>query len=158
MGHLDDEPAEPAAEDGLPSRRRTGEGPGFRAGRPDRLHGQGGTEIGKLSDPSGAALRERLRTVALVEIRTADGQWTRDIHLPAGEGLDGKVVRVIAGAGYGSTIHYGERTVGIGRGQTQTFHAPVAAGSATANWRITRWPMPGTPGSAVLPAEWCSPA
>jgi len=118
---------------------------------------KGGTEIGKLSDPSGAALRERLRTASLVEIRTADGQWTRDIHLPAGEGLDGKVVRVIAGAGYGSTIHYGERTVGIGRGQTQTFQCSGGRWFRDGELENNALAYARDAWSAVLPAEWVQP-
>jgi hypothetical protein len=118
---------------------------------------RGATEIGKLADRSGAALRERLRTAALVEIRTADGQWTRDIHLPAGEGLDGKVVRVVAGAGYGSTIHYGERTVGIGRGQTQTFQCAGGRWFRDGELANNALAYARDAWSAVLPAEWVQP-
>jgi len=118
---------------------------------------KGATEIGKLSDRTGASLRERLRTAALVEIATADGQWTRDIHLPAGEGLDGKVVRVVAAAGYASTIHYGERTVGIGRGQTQTFKCFGGRWFRDGELENNALTYARDAWSALLPAAWVQP-
>ena len=83
----------------------------------------GSAEISKLSEADGGALRTMLGQYALVEISTADGRWVKDIHLPSARGLDGKVVRVNAGAGYGSTIHYGDQSVSVSRGQTVIFKA-----------------------------------
>ena len=79
--------------------------------------------ISKLAEKDGGTLRVMLGKNALVEVATADGRWVKEIHLPAAKGLDGKVVRVIAGAGYGSTIHYGDQEVRISRGQTVVFKA-----------------------------------
>ncbi len=79
--------------------------------------------ISKLAEKDGGTLRVMLGKNALVEISTADGRWVKDIHFPAAKGLDGKVVRVIAGAGYGSTIHYGDQEVRVSRGQTVVFKA-----------------------------------
>ena len=117
----------------------------------------GSAEISKLSEADGGALRTMLGQYALVEISTADGRWVKDIHLPSARGLDGKVVRVNAGAGYGSTIHYGDQSVSVSRGQTVIFKA------ASGRWfregeldnnglRYARdaW-------SVDLPAEWIRP-
>ena len=78
-------------------------------------------EIEKLADVTGAGLRAVLRGHVVAEVETADGRWTRDICLPSGSGLDGKLVRINAGAGYPSTIHYDGRTVEISRGQSLLF-------------------------------------
>lgn len=118
---------------------------------------KGAADIGKLADRAGALLRARLRAAATVEIETADGQWTRDIHLPSGEGLDGKLVKLVAGAGYASTVHYGDRSVSIGRGQTLLFKCFKGRwfrdGEAANNglvYAADAW-------SVVLPAEWIRP-
>jgi len=80
-------------------------------------------DIAKLGETDGSLVRAMLGRYGLVEIATADGRWVKQIHLPAARGLDGKVVQVNAGAGYGSTIHYGERQVSVSRGQTVVFKA-----------------------------------
>lgn len=54
-----------------------------------------------------------------VSIRTADGAWIGEFYLPAGT-FDRKVV-FVSNAGYGSTIHFGERLVNISRGETLVF-------------------------------------
>ena len=78
-------------------------------------------DLQQLSAPDAAFLQGRLSQNALVEIQTADGQWVRNIYFPDGSRLNGKMVRVKSNAGYGSTIHYGDREVQISRGQSLLF-------------------------------------
>ncbi len=118
---------------------------------------QGTAEIAKLAEPSGAGLQVWLRRFRVVQVDTADGQWVRDIYLPAAKGLEGKVVRVNAGAGYASTIHYGARQVSAGRGQSLLFK------SANGQWfregelenNALRYAVDAW--SVALPAEWIAP-
>jgi len=79
------------------------------------------SELGNLSDKKGAFLTDLLKKNAVVDIQTADGRWVRDIYLPVESALDGKIVRVKSQAGYGSTIHFRERTVPLSRGQSLQF-------------------------------------
>lgn len=89
------------------------------AGKTTTINNSG--DLRKLSDSDSAFLIDHLRQNALVEIQTADGQWVRDIRLPEGTGLEGKIVRVHAGAGYGSTVYFSGREVEISQGQTFLF-------------------------------------
>jgi hypothetical protein len=115
------------------------------------------SDLEKLSDLKAPFLADRLRQNALVEIHTADGLWVRDIYVPSGANLDGKMVRVSSRAGYKSTIHYSGRAVEIGRDQSLQFKFArgqwirdgelenQALTYATETW------------SGVLPAEWIVP-
>ena len=114
-------------------------------------------EIGKLSEPSGASVRELLRKHALVEITTADGRWTRDIHLPLGKGLDGKAIRFNAGAGYASTVHYGARRVSSSRGQSLRFKCVNGQWFCEGELDNNRLRYAADAWSVVLPAEWIRP-
>lgn len=118
---------------------------------------RGKADLEKLSDEKGAFLAGELKRHAVVEIETADGQWVRDIFLPADKGLDGKMVRTKSQAGYGSTVHYSGRTAGLARGQTLEFKCVQGQwfrdGDLENNaitYAINTW-------SAVLPAEWIAP-
>jgi hypothetical protein len=114
-------------------------------------------ELKKLSDPKETFLSDRLRQHAMVEIQTADGQWVRDIYVPRGADLDGKMLRIRSNAGYTSTIHYSGRTVVISRDLSLQFKSVrgqwIREGElenqgliyATETW------------SGVLPAEWIVP-
>jgi hypothetical protein len=115
------------------------------------------SDLKKLSDPRETFLSDLLRQNALVEIQTADGQWVRDIHVPSGADLDGKMLRIRSNAGYASTIHYSGRAVVISRDESLQFKFVrgqwVREGElenqgltyATETW------------SGVLPAEWIVP-
>ncbi|MFM7040259.1 MAG: M66 family metalloprotease [Planctomycetaceae bacterium] len=114
-------------------------------------------ELRRLSDADAVLLVDRLRQHGVVEIQTADGQWVRDIHLPANAGLTGRIVRVRSNAGYSSTLHYSGRTSAISRGQMlelKCFGDHWLHESDLANQGLTyatdAW-------SCVLPADWIAP-
>jgi hypothetical protein len=114
-------------------------------------------EVEKLADPSGASLRAMLRRFALVEIATADGRWVKEIHLPAPEGLEGKFVRVVAEAGYPSTIHYGARQVGVSRGTSLLFKCANGRWFREGELENNALRYAKDAWSATLPAEWIQP-
>ncbi len=114
-------------------------------------------DLAKLSDKSGAFLKDRLTGRALVEIQTADGRWIRDIYLPVSPELEGKMVRLRSSAGYNSTIFYGERQVTVSRGQTLQFkfaNGQWFREGELENNRITYAPDTW---SGELPAGWIQP-
>lgn len=114
-------------------------------------------ELAKLSDKSGAFLKERLTGRALVEIQTANGRWVRDIYLPLSPELEGKMVRIRSSASYNSAIYYGKRQVAISRGQTLQFkfaNGQWFREGELENNRITYAPDIW---SGELPAEWILP-
>lgn len=111
-------------------------------------------DLEKLSDPRAAFLSDRLRQNALVEIQTADGQWVRDIHVPNGANLNGKILRVRSSAGYTSTIHYSGRSAVISRDQNLLFKSERGQWileneleNQSLTYATDTW-------SGVLPAEW----
>ncbi len=111
-------------------------------------------ELEKLSDPKETFLSDRLRQNPLVEIQTANGQWVRDIYVPNGANLEGKMLRVRSKAGYTSTIHYSGRSAVISRDQSLLFkfvRGQWILETELANQGLTyateTW-------SGVLPAEW----
>lgn len=115
------------------------------------------SELAKLSDPAGAFLLGKLRPHALVTIQTADGRWVRDIHLPGGAELEGKMVRLASNAGYNSTLYYSGRQVTLSRGQSLQFKFVggqwIRDGELENNgirYATDAW-------SAVLPADWIRP-
>lgn len=117
----------------------------------------GSSALEKLRDPNETLLTERLQKNALVEIQLADGQWVGDIHLPSKGKFNGKVVRVRSKAGYGSTIHYSDRSVVISRDQTLQFKYMreqwIREGeleNQDLTYATDTW-------SGVLPAEWIVP-
>jgi hypothetical protein len=114
-------------------------------------------ELRRLSDSDAVFLLDRLRQHGVVEIETADGQWVRDIHLPANAGLTGRIVRVRSNAGYSSTLHHSGRTSVVSRGQKlelKCFGEQWLLESDLANQGLTyatdAW-------SGVLPADWIAP-
>ena len=116
-----------------------------------------GGDLAKLSDQQGAFLAGLLQDHALVEIKTADGRWVRDIYLPADAALDGKMVRTKSQAGYQSTIHHDGRRVPLSRGQSLQFKCRdgrwIREGELDNNaltYARNTW-------SGVLPAEWIAP-
>jgi len=117
----------------------------------------GSAEISKLSEADGGTLRAMLGKNALVEISTADGRWVKDIHFPAAKGLDGRVVRVNAGAGYGSTIHYGDQSVSVSRGQTVIFKAAGGRWFREGELDNNGLRYARDAWSVDLPAEWIRP-
>ena len=116
-----------------------------------------GGDLAKLAAEDAAYLAGLLAGNDLVRIDTADGRWTRDIHLPADGALDGKVVQVQSDAGYNSTIHYSDRQAVISRGQTLRFQ------HAGGQWICEGGPETSAliyaehTWSAPLPAEWIEP-
>jgi hypothetical protein len=138
--------------DGVPSGRLDFTSPAGKVASVDDS-----ASVARLAETSGAAVRELLRDHALVRIETADGRWTRDIHLPEAKGLDGKMVRVEAGAGYGSTVHYGDRRVSIGRGQSLVFKAAGGRWFREGELDNNRLVYAADAWSADLPAEWIRP-
>ena len=113
--------------------------------------------IARLAEPKGSAVLEQLRGHALVRIETADGRWVRDIHLPPAKGLEGKMIRVEAGAGYGSTIHYGAGTVSISRGQSVIFKSVSGRWFREGELDNNRLIYAADAWSGDLPAEWLRP-
>lgn len=113
--------------------------------------------VAKLAEPNGSAVRELLGGNAVVRIETADGRWVRDIHLPPAKAHEGKMVRVDAGAGYGSTIHYGAGSVSISRGQSLTFKSVGGRWFREGELDNNRLIYAADAWSADLPAEWLRP-
>ena len=125
-------------------------------GRPPlRLNDPAG--IQRLSEPDGKAVRALLGRNPTVEVETADGRWTRDIHLPPGKGLDGRTVVVSAGASYGSTIHYDGRTVAVSRGQRVVFKCVGERWFREGELDNNRIRYASDAWSCVLPGEWIQP-
>ena len=118
---------------------------------------KGRAEIEKLGEASGAALRAALGRGALVEVQTADGQWTKDIYLPPAGGLEGKFVRVVAEAGYGSVVHYGPRQVGVSRGQTLLFKSAGGLWFREGELENNALVYARDAWSAEFPAAWLQP-
>ena len=114
-------------------------------------------EIAKLSEADGRTLRDLLGRHALAEVVTADGRWVKEIRLPAAEGLEGKVVRVDAGASYGSTIHYGDRQVRVSRGQVVVFKAAGGRWFREGELDNNGLRYARDAWSVDLPAEWIRP-
>lgn len=114
-------------------------------------------EVNKLNDKNGTSIKTHLTNNALVAIQTADGIWVKDIYLPQGNELEGKMVRVTSNAGYNSTIYYGKRQVTLSRGQTLRFkfvNGQWFRDGELDNNRIVYAPNTW---SAELPAEWVIP-
>ena len=114
-------------------------------------------DIARLSEADGVALREWLSRHDVVEVRTGDGRWTRHIRLPAGKGLDGKAVRIVAEAGYGSTVHYGDRQVNVSRGQKVLLKCAGGRWFREGELDNNRLRYAADAWSAVLPGEWILP-
>jgi len=114
-------------------------------------------DVEGLADPDGSVLLAALRGHAVAEVETADGRWTRDIHLPPGAGLDGKLVRVVAGAGYASTIHFDGRTAEVGRGQSLVFKCANGRWFREGELENNRLRYAADAWSIGLPAEWILP-
>lgn len=130
----------------------------------DFTPGNGGTgtvrakaEVERLSDPDGVFLEEQLKQHALVEIRTADGVWVRDIHLPRDPTLEGRMVRVQSEAGYLSKIHYSGREAEISRGGTLVFKCVNGRWFRDGDLENNSITYATDAWSAVLPAEWLVP-
>ncbi|WP_368163681.1 M66 family metalloprotease [Aeromonas sp. R6-2] len=132
------------------------EGVDFTPPQGDPLIISSSAELARLDDKSGAFLGEKLAQSPLVEIRTADGRWVRNIYLPFGE-LEGKMVRIRSDAGYNSTLFYGDRQVTVSRGQTLQFkfvNGQWFREGELENNRITYAPDTW---SGELPADWIVP-
>lgn len=114
-------------------------------------------DIEKLNDLKAALLSHRLRKNAVVEIQTANGLWVRDIHVPSGADLDGKVLRIRSSAGYASTIHYSGRTAAIA--QDQSFQFKCVGGQWVREGELENQGLTyaSDTWSIVLPAEWLAP-
>jgi hypothetical protein len=117
----------------------------------------GKDELEKLSEREGTFLSDRLRQSALVEIQTADGRWVRDIYLPDGADLDGKMVRVRSNAGYTSTIRYSGRSVVVSRDQTLQFKRLRGQWIREGELENQNLVYAADAWSGVLPAGWIVP-
>ena len=114
-------------------------------------------DLEKLTDPEQTFLFDRLQQRTLVEIQTADGQWVRDIYLPKGPGLEGKMVRVRSTAGYTSTVYYSGREVVISSGQTLQFKFVKDQWIRDGEFENNGLTYATETWSGVLPAEWIVP-
>lgn len=114
-------------------------------------------DLTKLSDKNGAFLKERLTGSALVDIKTADGRWVRDIYLPVIPELEGKMVRIRSSAGYNSTMFYGERQVTVSHGQTLQFKFAKGQWFREGELENNRIIYAPDTWSGELPAEWILP-
>lgn len=115
------------------------------------------SELARLSDPAGAFLHSKLLPHTLVSIQTADGRWVRDIHLPEGAELAGKVVRLTSSAGYNSTVRYSGRQVTLSRGQTLQFKFVDGQWFRDGELENNGIRYASDAWSAVLPADWIQP-
>ncbi|MFO1064611.1 MAG: M66 family metalloprotease [Pirellulales bacterium] len=140
--HLDSAPDGPI--DFTPSRGTTG-----------AIQGQSTLE--KLADEKAALLLGELRRHAVVEIKTADGSWVRDIYLPDVKGLEGKIVRVGSQAGYGSTVYYSGRQVSVSRGQVREFKHVKGQWLHATDLENNGIVYASDAWSTVIPAEWIMP-
>ncbi|MGY3888104.1 M66 family metalloprotease [Aeromonas mytilicola] len=114
-------------------------------------------ELARLGDATATLLRDRLGLHALVEVKTADGRWVRDIYLPEETALEGKMVRLASSAGYNSTVYYSGRQVILSRGQVLQLKFVggqwIRDGELENNgirYATDTW-------SVVLPADWIRP-
>lgn len=114
-------------------------------------------EIEKLGEAGGDGLQGWLRRFPVVQVETADGRWVRDIRFPAAKGFDGKAVRIVAGAGYASTVHYGARQVSVGRGQSLLFKAANGQWFREGELENNALRYAADAWSVALPAEWIQP-
>jgi hypothetical protein len=117
----------------------------------------GSDDLNKVGKPNQMFLRELLQKNAVVDIKTADGRWVRDVYLPDDTVLDGKMVRVSSNAGYASTIHYGGRTAVIARGQTLQFKAVGDQWILESELENQRLIYAEATWSGLLPAGWIMP-
>jgi len=115
------------------------------------------SQIAKLSEKDGGPLRAMLGKYALVEVATADGRWVKEIRLPSAKGLDGKVVRIDAGAGYGTMVHYGDSEVSVSRGQKVVFKSSGGRWFREGELENNGLRYAGDAWSADLPGEWVRP-
>ncbi|NBN95217.1 MAG: peptidase M66, partial [Verrucomicrobia bacterium] len=113
--------------------------------------------IAKLADKDGGELRAMLGRKALVEVATADGCWVRDIYLPAAKAVEGKVVRINAGAGYGSTVHYGDGEMQVSRGMTVLFKSSAGRWFREGELENNGLRYASDAWSVDLPGEWIRP-
>lgn len=114
-------------------------------------------DLKKLHGPQAAFLSERLEKKRLIEIETADGRWVRDIHLPEDAAFDGKFVRLHSQAGYRSTVHYGDRTAVLSRGQTLLLKSIQGRWISADDAENQRLIYAAATWSGVLPAAWVNP-
>ena len=114
-------------------------------------------DLEKVSDQEDKFLHGLLQKHPLVEIQTADGQWVRDIYVPSGPELDGKFLRVRSNAGYGSSVHYGNRTASISRGQTLLFKSVRGQWILESDLENQGIRYANDTWTGVLPADWIAP-
>ncbi|HEI0341381.1 M66 family glycomucinase StcE [Escherichia coli] len=114
-------------------------------------------EVKKLSDTSGSSIRSYLANNALVEIQTANGRWVRDIYLPQGAGLEGKMVRFVSYADYNSTVFYGDRKVTLSKGNTLLFKYVNGQWFRSGELENNRIAYAQHTWSTELPAHWIVP-
>ncbi len=113
--------------------------------------------IAKLAEKNGGELRSMLGKHALVEVVTADGRWVKDIYLPSATAVDGKIVRISAGAGYGSTVHYGDGKMQVSRGMTVLFKASAGRWFREGELENNGLSYASDAWSVDLPGEWIRP-
>ena len=113
--------------------------------------------IAKLAEKDGGELRAMLGKNALVEVATADGRWVKDIYLPAAKAVDGRLVRINAGAGYGSTVHYGDGKMQVSRGMTVLFKAASGRWFREGELENNGLRYASDAWSVDLPGEWIRP-
>ncbi|EFB8177183.1 peptidase M66, partial [Escherichia coli] len=114
-------------------------------------------EVNKLSDASGSSIKSYLANNALVEIQTANGRWIRDMYLPQGAELEGKMVRFVSYAGYNSTVFYGDRKVTLSVGNTLLFKYVNGQWFRSGELENNRIAYAQHTWSAELPAHWIVP-
>jgi Peptidase M66/ToxR activated gene A lipoprotein domain len=115
------------------------------------------TALQALSAPDGAELVQRLKEHAWVEIRTADGRWVRDIHLPEDPACAGKMVRIRSNAGYSTTVHYSGNQAILATGQTFEFKRSDRLWIRNGEQDNNRLVYAADAWSCELPAEWIEP-
>ena len=119
------------------------------------VQGQGNLE--KLEDQSCSFLQDELRRHAVVEIETADGNWVRNIYLPQGKALEGKIILAKSQAGYQSTVHYSGRQTTLSRGQNREFKHVNGQWFQAVDLENNGITYASDAWSGVLPADWIVP-
>lgn len=118
---------------------------------------QDAAQVEKLGDPVGGHLQSVLKQYAEVQIETADGVWTKNLYLPPGKAMDGKVIQIHSSAGYPSLVHYGERTVTLSTGQNLRFKCANGQWFRQGDLDNNGITYAKDAWSIVLPANWIVP-
>ncbi|MEA5468896.1 M66 family metalloprotease [Spirulina sp. 06S082] len=72
------------------------------------------------NDPEGKYFQQLFNSYNSIHIRTSDGNWARNFHLPDGQQFNNKIVTFTSNAGYSSNIFYTNNSLTMNRGDEFT--------------------------------------